>query len=454
MVLVGFDDTDSSSGMCTTFLCLEVLSSLPDGIDLIGLPRLVRLNPNVPWKTRGNGAVSFEAGRGAGEPVKVGEWNGMDVLSFPEGGPVDDVELLIEHLEDAIERRAMMADERTEPGLMVSDDRPPEELYWRGVRAIVHRDELSDANDKAILSRGWKDGRGLIGAVCATAWPGEAGDHTYEAIAYRSEGNWGTERTPVVDRVLRLDDMFPSTFNNHDHEEGKPIIYPNSPCPVLFGIRGEDLDELQEARRFMSEEGERPGGWLLYLTNQGTDDHIQEAASIEAMEPFGSYRIGGKVSKGPRTIEGGHVLFSVGDDEGGSLEVAAYEPTKGFRRIVRRLRTGDMVEIYGSMRPEPATFNLEKLRVVELFDSYIKVENPTCPSCEKHMKSRGKGSGFKCILCGETATEEQCVFAPEHRGLTPGFYEACPSAHRHLHRPLKRMGHGYRQCLGGTNRVL
>ena len=31
---------------------------------IIGHPRLVRLNPNIPWKTRGNGAVSIKIEKG------------------------------------------------------------------------------------------------------------------------------------------------------------------------------------------------------------------------------------------------------------------------------------------------------------------------------------------------------------------------------------------------------
>jgi len=40
--------------------------------DIIGYPKLVRLNPNVPWKTRGNGAVSLQIGTGKGKKVKIG----------------------------------------------------------------------------------------------------------------------------------------------------------------------------------------------------------------------------------------------------------------------------------------------------------------------------------------------------------------------------------------------
>jgi len=60
ILYVGFDDTDSSSGMCTTYVCAVVLEKLKScGMTLKGEPRLIRLNPFAPYKTRGNGAVSF-----------------------------------------------------------------------------------------------------------------------------------------------------------------------------------------------------------------------------------------------------------------------------------------------------------------------------------------------------------------------------------------------------------
>ena len=65
---VGVDDTDSLQGMCTTFLATEIIRDLTEDFDLIGYPRLVRLNPNIPWKTRGNGAVCLRFGAGVGPP--------------------------------------------------------------------------------------------------------------------------------------------------------------------------------------------------------------------------------------------------------------------------------------------------------------------------------------------------------------------------------------------------
>src|SRR5688500_7603819 len=68
---VAFDDTDSRAGRCTTHLAFKVAEHLKGaGAKLVDYPLLIRLNPNIPWKTRGNGAVCLRlqvpnAGRAA-----------------------------------------------------------------------------------------------------------------------------------------------------------------------------------------------------------------------------------------------------------------------------------------------------------------------------------------------------------------------------------------------------
>ena len=58
---VGFDDTDSPKGMCTTFLAYKIVDLLQkENVEFLDFPRLIRFNPNIPWKTRGNGAVSIK----------------------------------------------------------------------------------------------------------------------------------------------------------------------------------------------------------------------------------------------------------------------------------------------------------------------------------------------------------------------------------------------------------
>ncbi|MCS7138986.1 MAG: hypothetical protein NZ873_02900, partial [Crenarchaeota archaeon] len=58
---VGIDDTDSEIFGCTTYVATKIVSYLDNtsGVKFIDYPLLVRLNPNIPWKTRGNGAVSI-----------------------------------------------------------------------------------------------------------------------------------------------------------------------------------------------------------------------------------------------------------------------------------------------------------------------------------------------------------------------------------------------------------
>ncbi len=58
-LLVGIDDTDSSRGWCTTYLAHRIATDVP-AVEVLPYPRLVRLNPNVPFKTRGNAAVCLE----------------------------------------------------------------------------------------------------------------------------------------------------------------------------------------------------------------------------------------------------------------------------------------------------------------------------------------------------------------------------------------------------------
>ena len=55
---IGLDDTDSPAGGCTTYIAALLVEKLIGlGCTFIDYPNLIRLNPNVPWKTRGNGAL-------------------------------------------------------------------------------------------------------------------------------------------------------------------------------------------------------------------------------------------------------------------------------------------------------------------------------------------------------------------------------------------------------------
>jgi len=56
---VGFDDTDSIEGSCTTYLAALLIEKIHNDVVFLDYPRLIRNNPNVPWKTRGNGGIAL-----------------------------------------------------------------------------------------------------------------------------------------------------------------------------------------------------------------------------------------------------------------------------------------------------------------------------------------------------------------------------------------------------------
>jgi len=61
MLSIGFDDTDSPNGMCTTYLAYKIVDLLKkEKAKFQDFPHLIRFNPNIPWKTRGNGAVGLK----------------------------------------------------------------------------------------------------------------------------------------------------------------------------------------------------------------------------------------------------------------------------------------------------------------------------------------------------------------------------------------------------------
>jgi len=429
-VWLGIDDTDSRDGMCTTHLAGDLIVALNEnGLDIIGYPRLVRLNPNIPWKTRGNGAIAIHFGIGKGKRQVIGKVNGTryGYHNLHEPGPIPD---LFEHLVDIVRNRAMVNSEGTNPGVVVTHQRPPESLYLQAVRHIVSQEQAKKVlEDIGARYCGMNTGRGLIGATAAIAW--RPVDRTFESITYRNGGPRWVDETSVQ----RMDRRLPATFDNYDYPNQHIQIMPASPCPVLYGIRGENPEEVTAAMdKIVSSSVRR---WVLFETNQGTDAHLQEV-SVADIKSYMSVIVTGTVDTMPSTIQGGHVLFDLADTTG-TITCAAYEPTKQFRDIVRCLYQGDMVTVCGGVRGESQTINIEKMQIHHLMQVREKIENPVCPTCQKHMKSIGRNKGFRCCICRQQADETAAIWKCVPRQLSLGWYEVPVVARRHLAKPLKRM---------------
>ena len=424
---IGVDDTDSLQGMCTTFLATEIVRDLTEDFDLIGYPRLVRLNPNIPWKTRGNGAVCMRFGEGVGRPFVVGSIAGRPIQAYSRGRTISEQAAVADRIAPLVERWSRFDDSTTNPGFAVLRGQPTPTLYWRAVRGVVSKRSAKASARGLGVVRSYKNGRGLIGALAAIAW--RPRDRTYEILTYRALEAWSTERRIAPESVIRMDHDFPSTFNNYDYANDRAVIAPRSPCPILFGIRGDDPAVLPAAMSII--DGERPERWLIFETNQGTDDHVMSRASPR---PHLTVRLEGDVSSLPRVLAGGHVVVRVGP-----IDITAYEPSKQFRSVVRNLLPGDRVIAMGAVRASPATLNLEKLCVVSAVSVVRKVSNPLCPACGKRTKSLGRSAGFRCPRCRTLVPRDAARWEAVERPLAPGWYEPPVGSRRHLSMPIKRM---------------
>jgi tRNA(Ile2)-agmatinylcytidine synthase len=421
---IGLDDTDSTRKGCTTYVAALLVEKLEKlGVKFLDYPNLIRLNPNVPWKTRGNGALCLR-------------------IEYDEG-----LENRIKKATiDLVEEQADLSFKGTDPGIVFfKKTEIPEEAKTFAKNAITGIVTLKEAlriiRKFEAEALGFNTRRGIIGALAAI---GEtlANDHTYELIAYRLPENYGSKRRVDEASIFEMDKLTqPCTFNNVDTEKGRVIITPRGPDPILFGVRGETPDIVKKAFGLVKplEPLER---WVIFRSNQGTDAHLKRAATLGQLLRFNSVIAKGVVSRNPRIIPLRHVIFSI-KDESGEVDCAAYEPTGALRRVARELIMGDCIEAYGAVRKpsagKPLTINLEKIKILSLAPK-IAYQNPLCPKCGKRLKSMGKDQGFRCEKCGTRDRDIGKVAVDVKRELEVGLYVTSTRSQRHLTKPLVRYG--------------
>lgn len=418
LVHLGIDDTDSERGMCTTYLAaLIVEETLKQGVTFKDYPNLIRLNPNIPWKTRGNAAVALRFH--AENPRKVFETAKI---------------LLVKHSE----AKAGMAD----PGIVMHVGEVPNDIKQfsrKALYTVLSRHQAEEIiTDHSLENYSEGSGRGLIGALAAIGNT-LSNDHTFELIAYRNAQHNGP-REVVKESVINMDQRFSKyTFNSYDPDADRVLICPHGPDPVLCGIRGDDPVSLIEA--FSSLRIDEPiERYMVFRSNQGTGEHLSEP--LEKINAYASGFVRGKVSDKPEIQVGGHVFFHISDGKQ-RIKCACYEPAGDLRKVVLGLIVGDMVEVGGGVRKasrsHPSVLNIEYIKVVKLAEQKVR-QNPVCPNCKIRMKSEGRGQGFSCPKCEARASTKVQKIIP--RSIKEGPYLPPLHSQRHLTKPLKRYGRG------------
>ena len=386
----GLDDTDEREYGCTTHDFDSLVRHLTSLGYIVEDPRLVRLWPLAPTRTRGNAALAAAVSTDDYIALALArdEWFSS---RFAEITPGVDTH-------------------SAQPVLLLSESKLPERMYWDTVQNFV---ELNNRIQELghYRHRHWSTSSGLsglIGASAAIAWQGNH-DCTWECTAWRNKQS-GPRVVPeniVYDMVKK----FPSTFLNRDPNAGRSLIAPRTPCPVLYGIRGESKQGVLDAHQFLQKNGaEISSGHRAHRSNQATDDHLIASES-------------GKI-RHIHVKQGGHVEIDVGKtllsfSEGGDLN-----------QLAQNMITGDEIEWWGLTNIDE-TVHLERLRLVRGERNRTR---PIC-NCGSRYKSQGTGQPLKCPKCRSIHQDVWC-FEIE----SSDWKEPPPSHRRHLSKPLSRMG--------------
>jgi len=182
---IGLDDTDSTKKGCTTYITALLVEKLEKmKVSFLDYPKLIRLNPNVPWKTRGNGALCLKIKHPTGLEGKIKET-----------------------ATSLVEEHSDLSFKGTNPGVVFfQNEKIPEELKTFSRNAITGIVTLKEAITLIRKFRGealgFNNCRGIIGALAAI---GETfqGDYTFELIAYRIPENCGSKRRVYATSILK-----------------------------------------------------------------------------------------------------------------------------------------------------------------------------------------------------------------------------------------------------------
>ena len=414
---IGFDDTDSPTGMCTTFLAYKIVDLLQkQETEFLDFPKLIRFNPNIPWKTRGNGAVSLKIKTNQPSKIKNQIKNLVSKYSDTKNG--------------------------ANPGLVFfeSDLIPSEFTKFSNLALwqLINRNNAKKFVKKNNLDFYYEgNGQGLIGAISAIGY--DFHDHTLELLSYRKKRRFGKKRIISTDSVKKMqEDTFPYTFNSFDTKRGRVLITPHGPDPVFYGVRGENVDSLVTATQILQSD-EKLDGYMIFKSNQGTGDHLKNELNSETMKPYASGTLIGTVSNTPKITKGGHVFFTI-NSKNNEFWCAVYKET-GMSTIASNLIIGDKISVGGGVRKAskniPRIINLEFIKIISLKKN-LSQTNPICKKCKKKMKSKGRNQGFQCIKCGAKNLKKTSLEIP--RQIKKQLYIPKISAHRHLTRPLQRTG--------------
>ncbi|QIW25294.1 DUF1743 domain-containing protein [Sulfolobus sp. S-194] len=369
---------------------------------LLDFPYLIRLNPNIPWKTRGNASI------------KIVIYSQRDIDEI--------MDIIWNKSIEYTEKISKSAKYNRKPGLAMSNkDLSDRWFYEKAVKDVVPLNlaiEYAKKQDMII-----KGDRGIIGSIAAISYKPK--EFTYELITYRPENEWNKNKREIdINSVIEFENKyFPYVFENIDYIRKYLLISPHGTDPILYGIRGVDIDILLKGLNEIIT-NDKIDMAMIFKTNQATDEHINSFSNYF----YQTTEIEGEVSK-IEIVKGGDVIINVGD-----VIVIVYKETGELNIASKLLKVGDIIRVFGAVKPSikyGKIIEAEKIEIIELNNRIFK--NPKCPKCNGPTESLGKGKGFRCKKCGYKFIGEK-ELKEISRELTLGIYQS--RYYRHLSKPI------------------
>ncbi len=390
---LGLDDTDHIGGGCTTDVLFELIQNIPEQY-AVSSQRLVRLYPFAKQRTRGNAAVA----------IKIEGNDYTELLNHLDEWWNEKIEPLKGNLTESENYHRTQSP--TDPGMVWFELQPEEKTYWDCVRNEVSINDIPNAD------KSW-GGHGIIGATAAVSWPGDK--FTFEAISWRTNNLVNTSNPRVVDldRIAMLDSDS-DTFMSRDLRSNSILISPRGNCPVLFGVRAKTETAAHKACRYLleSENTEPVKGYMVFKTNQATDDHLGADSKAVVNQTQIKHR--------------GTVKISCNNN----LDLMAFAESGDIKNLAQWLKKGDIIE-YNGLISMDQTVHLERLRVLS---SVPKKVRPKCKKCNVTLKSMGTNQDLRCPKCkARSPTRWQ-----EVNRIPPfsGWVQPPSDSMRHLSKPI------------------
>ena len=386
---IGLDDTDEREYGCTTHDFNHLLNMLTDYRVKIEDPRLVRLWPFAPRRTRGNAALA----------AKITVPNLLNIE-----------EILTQWFEERFAENICGQEiHSAQPVLILTEEQFPEEIYIETVRKQVKLEDRllvleSETNRIWFTDSG---ASGAIGASAAIAWRGFE-DWTWECTVWRDTINERLVPEKSVDEMLQ---KYGGVLLNRDPNAGKNLIAPRTPCPVLYGIRGEEAETVEKAHMYLQSNGsELCADYRVFRTNQATDDHISSTRK--------------SVVSSTKILQGGHTLILA------DCEMICFSQSGDVSKLAQKLREGDCIE-WSGLQNLDGTYHIEKLRLLQGSRNRAR---PIC-KCGSRFKSQGKSQPLRCKNCGQQHADSW-----EADIVKSDWKEPTTANRRHLAKPLSRKG--------------